>query len=66
VSAAVPHFIAPRLLTPEEALERFGYKDRKSFFEMCRRRRIRIVRLNARVFRFDPTVIDAWIRRQAA
>lgn len=54
------------LLKPEQVMTRLGYKDRKSFLVMARKKGLRSIRINARVIRFDPVVTEAWLARRAA
>lgn len=50
------------LLTSTQVMERFGYRDRKSFWEFVRRNKVPHVKINARVIRFEEGPLDDWLQ----
>ena len=52
----------PTLLTSAEVMVRFGYKDRKSFWEFIHLHKVPHVRFNARVIRFEEGPLEDWLR----
>jgi hypothetical protein len=50
-------------ITPSEAMAALKYKDRKSFWQMAKRKGMPMRRLNARVIRIPRAKFAAWLQR---
>jgi hypothetical protein len=52
------------LIPPGPVMAFFGYRNRPAFWEFVRRHGVPHIRVNARVIRFDPRALNAWLARR--
>ncbi len=52
------------LMTSNEVMRRFGYKDRHAFWDFVRRKNVPHLRFNARVIRFERGPLEEWLQRR--
>ena len=55
-----------RLLSSTEVMQRLGYNDRGSFWQLVYREGIPHVRLNSRVIKFPAAGLDDWLNRRSS
>jgi len=48
-------------LTIEQAMALCGFTSRTAFLQACSRRGAPVLRINSRVFRYDPSALEAWL-----
>jgi len=52
------------MLTSNEVMAMFGYKDRHAFWAFVRKKNVPHLRLNARVIRFEPGPLEEWKQKR--
>ncbi len=55
---------ADDMLSSNEVMAMFGYKDRKSFWDFVRKKNVPHIRLNARVIRFERGPLEEWKQKR--
>lgn len=55
-----------QMISSKQVMDRLGYKDRGSFWELVHSQSIPHIRLNARVIKFPVAALNDWLRRRSS